>query len=289
MAGLSAVVPVRGDGEWGPVRIIEGDARDLPTIPPRSVHLIVTSPPYPMIPQWDELFEELGARDYESMHGILDAAWRAAARVLVPGGILAINVGDALRRVDDEFRLWPNHARILESVERLGLRPLPYILWKKPTNKPNAFLGSGFLPPNAYVTLDCEFILLFRNGGLRSFPPRDPNRHASGFSRGERDRWFSQVWEDIRGAPQSRGDRRTAAFPDEVPARLIRMFSCRGETVLDPFAGTGTTLWAAARAGRTALGVERDPALVSQLRERASEGSSPRPTPGARAPRPRRA
>src|SRR5271156_2540387 len=147
------------------IEIIEGDARDLPTVPARSVHLIVPSPPYPMIPQWDEVFASLGATEYAGMHRLLRAAWATAHRVLVPGGLLAVNVGDALRSDAEGFRLWPNHARILEDAVELGFRPLPYILWKKPMNRPNAYLGSGFLPPNAYVTLDCEDILLLRNGG----------------------------------------------------------------------------------------------------------------------------
>jgi len=158
----------------------------------------------------------------------------------------------------------------LVAATRLGFSPLPYILWKKPTNKPNAFLGSGFLPPNAYVTLDCEFILPFRKGGLRRFPPHDPQRTASRFSRGERDRWFSQVWSDIRGVSQRSVAGRTGAFPSEIPERLIRMFSVEGDTVLDPFAGTGTTLWAALRWGRSAVGVEWDPRVYAELKETAA-------------------
>ena len=212
-----------------------------------------------MIPQWDALFRRLGATDYPAMHALLAEAWRAVRRVLVPGGLLVVNVGDAVRSVDGEFRLWPNHASVIDACVRAGFHPLPYILWKKPMNKPNAFLGSGFLPPNAYVTLDCEFLLPFRRGGLRRFPPHDPSRSASAYSRAERDRWFSQVWDDVRGIRQTSAGRRTGAFPAEIPDRLVRMFSVAGDTVLDPFAGTGTTLWAAARRGRKAIGVEIDP------------------------------
>ncbi|HLY77275.1 MAG TPA: DNA methyltransferase, partial [Thermoplasmata archaeon] len=146
----------------GSVRIIAGDARQMAGIPPGSVALVVTSPPYPMIPQWDGLFAGWGATEFETMHQELDRVWAGCHRALIPGGILAVNIGDAVRTVSGEFRLWPNHSRVVAAAEALGFRSLPYILWKKPTNKPNAFLGSGFLPPNAYVTLDCEFILLFR-------------------------------------------------------------------------------------------------------------------------------
>ena len=286
----------------GAVRLLAGDARRLDGVADRSVHLIVTSPPYPMIPQWDDLFESFGATSYPAMLRVLDDAWESCHRVLVPGGILAVVIGDALRRVDGEFSLWPNHAATLAGAQRAGFHPLPYLLWKKPTNKPNAFLGSGFLPPNAYVTLDCEFILLFRKGPLRRFPPHDAAREASRFTRAERDHWFSQVWEDVLGVPQRSEAGRSGAFPPELAERLVRMFSVRGDTVLDPFAGTGTTLWAAARWGRNAVGVEWDPARFRALESaakdrglltrrpragtRRSEGAASR---DARFPRPRRA
>jgi DNA modification methylase len=255
-----------------------------------------------MIQQWDGLFRALGATDYAGMLRVLADAWAECQRVLVPGGILAVNIGDALRSVDGEFRLWPNPAETLRAVSRLGLVPLPYILWKKPTNRPNAFLGSGFLPPNAYVTLDCEHVLLFRKGQLRRFPPHDAARLASRFSRQERDRWFSQVWTDIRGARQDSPRGRSAAFPPELAERLVRMFSVEGDTVLDPFAGTGTTLWAAARWGRNAIGVEWDGGTYCDLEAsarvrgftpsaRAADSAEAKPGAGrgGRSPRPRRA
>jgi len=249
----------------GRVQVLEGDARRLDGIAERSVELVLTSPPYPMIPQWDEQFRTLGADTYPAMLGVLADAWRACYRVLVPGGLMAVVIGDALRRGEEGFRLWPNHAATLLDAERVGFRPLPYLLWKKPTNRPNAYLGSGFLPPNAYVTLDCEFVLLFRKGDLRTFPRRDPRREASRFGRAERDRWFSQVWGDVRGAPQRGPAGRTGAFPAALAERLVRMFSVVGDTVLDPFAGTGTTLWASAGLGRKAIGVELDRATYASL------------------------
>ncbi len=157
------------------------------------------------------------------------------------------------------FRIFLNHARVAEDLGGVGLTPLPYILWKKPTNRPNAFLGSGFLPPKAYVTLDVEFILVFRKGGPRRFPRGDGRRLASSYTRSERDEWFSQIWE-VRGERQARPDlgRGTAAFPAEIPRRLIRMFSVLGHTVPDPFLGTGTTSAVAAELGRNSVGYEID-------------------------------
>jgi DNA modification methylase len=231
----------------------------MPEVADASAALTVTSPPYPMIAMWDAPFASQGAQTYDEMHTLLDEVWREVARALIPGGLACVVVGDALRKVDGRFRLFPNHARVTQAFLALGLDALPYILWKKPTNKPNAFLGSGFLPPNAYVTLDCEFILIFRKGALRKFPRLDATRTRSAFTRAERDVWFSQLWQ-VKGSRQERGKdlRRSAAFPPEVPHRLVSMFSVEGDLVLDPFAGTGTTLAEAARLGRDALGYEID-------------------------------
>lgn len=242
-------------------------------VPDGSVHLVVTSPPYPMIEMWDALFQEWTGRSvedplfYKACHRVLDRVWMECARVLAPGGILALNIGDAVRTLDGaSFRLYPNHVQATDGCERAGLTPLVPILWKKPTNKPNAFLGSGFLPPNAYVTLDCEHVLLFRKGEPRVLPPKDPLRYASEMSKAERDAWFTQIW-DFRGTGQARSDlaRRTGAFPEELPHRLVRMFSVLGDVVLDPFAGTGTTLRVALREGRGAVGFETEPGLAQAL------------------------
>jgi len=234
-----------------------------------SVHFVVTSPPYPMIQMWDEMFEKAGAKNYDEMHDYLTKTWKECHRVLIEGGILCINIGDATRRIDHSFKLYPNHARIIEKCEEMGFMTLPYILWKKPTNKPNAFLGSGFLPPNAYVTLDCEYILIFRKGKLRKFEPKDELRYKSKFTKKERDSWFSQVWE-IKGTTQNHGEllRRTAAYPEEIVSRLIRMFSCIEDTVLDPFLGTGTTTKIAKQLGRNSVGYEIEKDLLPLIKEK---------------------
>jgi DNA modification methylase len=234
-----------------------------------EVHLVVTSPPYPMIELWDQFFESQRCQGYSAMHDYLEEVWRECYRVLADGGIMCINIGDALRKVEGRFRLYPNHAEILRRCEHLGFTPLPYILWKKPTNRPDAFLGSGFLPPNAYVTLDCEYILIFRKGAPRRFKPKDPYRYLSYYTKEERDAWFTQIWE-VRGERQEVGEveRRTAAYPEEIPYRLIRMFSIIGDTVLDPFLGTGTTTRVAVRLHRNSVGYEIDCNLLRLATER---------------------
>jgi DNA modification methylase len=267
----------------------------MPEIPDATVHLMITSPPYPMIKMWDTQFEHANPEIaklsqalqtdpqeetlnhlYEAMHTYLAEVWRETYRVLVEGGIACINIGDATRTVNGTFRLFPNHSRIIEHCTRIGFTALPYILWKKPTTKPKykgkgAFLGSGFLPPNAYVTLDCEYILIFRKGKLRQFPSHDLRRYDSKLTKKQRDAWFTQIW-TVTGTRQtaSQVERRTAAFPVEIADRLIRMFSVKGDLVLDPFLGSGTTTKAAMQAERSSIGYEKDEALLSLIEKRLS-------------------
>ena len=259
-------------------RVVIGDSRRMIEVKDETVHLIVTSPPYPMVGMWDDFFKQVSASDYDTMHEYLNQIWREAERVLVPGGLACINIGDATRTREGVFHLYPNHSRIIENFEKLGFVTLPYLLWKKPTTKPHykgkgAFLGSGFLPPNAYVTLDMEYILIFRKGPPRSFPAKDPLRYKSKFTKRERDEWFSQVWQ-VQGVRQNVDglERRVAAFPEEIPRRLIRMFSVIGDTVLDPFLGSGTSLRAAIELGRTFVGYEKQREMIEIIRKKTGTG-----------------
>jgi site-specific DNA-methyltransferase (cytosine-N4-specific) len=255
-----------------------------------SIQLMLTSPPYPMIQMWDnqfcqtdkrikQLWEKLPTTPetvrqiYDLMHENLTKTWQETYRVLIEGGIAAINIGDATRRLDNKFQLFPNHSRIIEACEKIGFTTLPYILWKKPTTKPHykgkgAFLGSGFLPPNAYVTLDCEFILLFRKKNLRKFTPHDPLRYESKFTKEQRDEWFSQIW-TLKGTRQTTDEieRRTAAYPNEITERLIKMFSIKGDTVLDPFLGSGTTMKTAIHNQRNCIGYEIEENLLPTIQK----------------------
>jgi site-specific DNA-methyltransferase (adenine-specific) len=248
-----------------------------------SVELVVTSPPYPMIEMWDETFGALsgdvtqaldaddGEAAFDAMHHVLDTVWDEVARVLTDGGIVCVNVGDATRSIGGEFARYPNGARIERALQERGLTPLPSIRWRKPTNGPTKFMGSGTLPTNAYVTHEHEQILVFRNGGKRSFPSGDPDRYESAFFWEERNRWFSDLWTDLPGADQDLEDEareRAAAFPLAVPYRLIAMYSVYGDTVLDPFWGTGTTSLAAAALARNSVGVDRDAGLLELGRDR---------------------
>jgi DNA modification methylase len=229
-----------------------------------------------MIEMWDEIFSLQnaaiksaldsgnGTAAFELIHEELDKVWAEVFRVLKKGGFACINIGDATRKVNGEFKLYANHSRILQRCQSLGFTALPEILWRKQTNTPNKFMGSGMLPAGAYVTLEHEYILIFRKGVKREFKTAADKlrRMQSSFFWEERNLWFSDVWADLKGTKQNNIDKnvreRSGAYPFELPYRIINMFSLREDTVLDPFLGTGTTTAAAMATCRNSLGVEVD-------------------------------
>ena len=255
-------------------------------VPDYSVDLMITSPPYPMIEMWDEIFskqntaigealkDENGNKAFELMNKELDKVWKEVFRVLVDGGFACINIGNATRKIGDEFKLYSNHSRIIEYCISLGFSSLPEILWRKQTNAPNKFMGSGMLPAGAYVTLEHEHILVLRKGNKRSFktPEEKLRRQKSAFFWEERNLWFSDVWEDLKGTKQNNIDKkireRSGAYPFELAYRLINMLSLKEDTVLDPFLGTGTTTMAAMATGRNSVGFEIDPNFTDHLSAR---------------------
>lgn len=259
------------------------NANRMLKIPAGSVDLVVTSPPYPMIKMWDDLFislnpeiskilnAEQGTEAFESMHQQLDRVWGELFRILKTGGIACINIGDATRTLGKNFALFSSHARILNYLTKLGFSVLPAILWRKQTNAPNKFMGSGMLAPGAYVTLEHEYILIVRKGGKRDFSSAEEkaNRAHSAYFWEERNNWFSDIWMDLKGTGQNLFDKdtrsRSAAFPFELAYRLISMFSVKGDVVVDPFLGLGTTMFAAATAARNSIGFEIDAGLSCQI------------------------
>ena len=248
-----------------------------------SVHLVVTSPPYPMIEMWDNIFADQnplikdtldrghGAEAFERMHGLLDPIWTELYRVLIEGGIACINIGDATRTIGGNFALYPNHMRVLKFLLDLGFTALPCILWRKQTNAPNKFMGSGTLPAGAYVTLEHEYILILRKGPRREFKTETEKkrRRESSIFWEERNRWYSDVWFDVKGTLQTLNANKTrsrsAAFPFEMVYRLINMYSVKEDTVLDPFSGTGTTTAACIASGRNSIGYEMDAGLKDAI------------------------
>lgn len=263
-------------------QVFFGPAQRMEAVKDGRIQLVVTSPPYPMVDMWDDIFTdqssgvgaalsaEKGMEAFELMHRELDKVWQELYRVTASGGFVCINIGDAVRSIGSDFCLYPNHSRILNFCLQLGFTPLPHILWRKQTNAPNKFMGSGMLPAGAYVTLEHEYILILRKGSKREFKSADETlrRQQSAFFWEERNIWFSDLW-DFKGTRQNLGGSgsrsRSGAFPFELAYRLVNMYSLKGDTVLDPFLGTGTTSLAALASARNSIGIEIDQTLKQTI------------------------
>jgi len=243
-------------------KLINGDARDLSFIPDESVHLVVTSPPYWNLKKYNENPNQMGhIQDYEAFLADLRKVWTHVLRVLVPGGRLVCVVGDVCvaRRRFGRHLVFPLHADICVICRQIGFDNLNPIIWHKIANASyevqngSKFLGKPY-EPNAIIKNDMEFILMQRKpGGYRQ--PSDRQRRESMIDKKDFGRWFQQIW-NIPGASLKN---HPAPFPLEVAVRLVRMFSFVGDTVLDPFSGTGTTMVAALKYQRNSIGVEIDP------------------------------
>jgi site-specific DNA-methyltransferase (adenine-specific) len=267
----AAQMGARDGDEPVSVELRLGDARDLSWLPDESVHLVVTSPPYWTLKRYNERPGQLGhVADYEGFLDELDQVWRHAYRGLVPGGRLVCVVGDVClsRREHGRHVVMPLHADIAVRCRKIGFDNLNPIIWYKIANAQfevengSKFLGKPY-EPNAIIKNDMEFILMQRKpGGYRK--PTDRQRQLSMIDKERFDEWFRQIW-TLTGASTKQ---HPAPFPLDLADRLVRMFSFAGDTVLDPFVGTGTTLVAAAAAGRNAIGVEIDPAYARLARER---------------------
>jgi len=245
--------------------IYNQDARSIGFLVPNSIHLVVTSPPYWTLKDYREHPEQMGyIADYEEFLRELDRVWQSCYDALVPGGRLICVVGDVClsrRKNEGEHTVVPLHASIQEHCRKIGFSNLAPIIWNKIANavfeaegNGGGFLGKPY-EPNAVVKNDIEFILMERKpGGYRS--PSVATRVLSVIPADRHKVWFQQIWTGVTGASTRE---HPAPFPLELAERLIRMFSFVGDTVLDPFLGTGTTSVAAARWGRNIVGVEVDP------------------------------
>lgn len=257
-----------------------GDARDA-EFPPGSVQLVVTSPPYWTLKEYRHSEGQLGSiAEYDEFLDQLDQVWSMCYRALTPGGRLVCVVGDVClsrRSRAGRHMVVPLHASIQERCRNLGFDNLAPIIWSKIANAvyevergPGGFLGKPY-EPNAVIKNDIEYILMQRKpGGYRR--PTKSARILSLLSREYFRACFQQVWTDVGGASTRA---HPAPFPVALAERLIRMFSFVGDTVLDPFTGTGTTQVAAAKVGRNSLGIEIDPVYMqmalARLRDSADD------------------
>lgn len=239
-----------------------GDARNLSWIPSKSVHLIVTSPPYWNLKDYEPHAAQLGGIDgYELFLEEMDKVWAECARVLVPGGRICCVVGDVCipRKHAGRHHVMPLHADFQVRVRKLGLDNLTPILWFKIANGAQEASGNGAgfygkpYQPGAIIKNDFEYILFFRKGGeYRS--PTPLQKTLSMLTKVELTGWLRTAWTDIKGESTRKGH--PAPYPESLAARLIKLFSFAGDTVLDPFAGTGTTAVAALENGRNSIGLE---------------------------------
>jgi DNA modification methylase len=264
--------------------IILGDARDLRAIPNESVHLVVTSPPYFNLKPYasDAGGCQLGRiGDYECFLNELDRVWRECERVLVPGGRICCVIGDILipRRADGRHRVLPLPSDIQVRSRNIGLDNLTPILWFKIGNRTNESGGgsSGYYgkpyQPGAIIKNDHEHIVMLRKpGGYRATPMIQ--KALSMLQRHEMDAWMRPIWSDIRGASLRAGH--PAPFPPELAERLIRMFSFAGDTIFDPFAGSGSTAVAAIRSGRNSISVEIEEEYLNSATRRAAREAASR-------------
>lgn len=253
--------------------LIHGDARSASALEEASVHLAVTSPPYWTLKRYNEHEEQMGhIADYDEFIAGLDEVWSNCYRALVPGGRLIVNVGDVClsrKKNNGRHTVVPLHATIQEHCKAIGFDNLAPIIWHKIANANYEVSGGGgFLgkpyEPNAVIKNDIEFVLMQRKpGGYRS--PSAQERLLSIISAENYQLWFRQIWSDL---PGTSSPKHPAPYPVEFAERLIRMFSFVGDTVLDPFMGTGTTNLACARWGRNSIGIELDPKYFELARKR---------------------
>lgn len=242
--------------------LYHADARDLSFIKDNGVHLILTSPPYFNLKEYRKGQNQLGIiDDYQQFVDELEKVWKECYRILVPGGRIVCVVGDVClsRRKYGRHAVMPLHSDIAVSCRRIGFDNLNPILWHKISNAAyeantnSSILGKPY-EPNAIIKNDMEYILMERKpGGYRK--PTEKQREESRIDKEDFQNWFSQIWE-MPGASTRNGH--PAPFPLELATRLVKMFSFVGDTVLDPFSGSGTTMLAAINTNRNSIGVETE-------------------------------
>lgn len=245
--------------------LIVGDARTMPELVEGSaVHLIVTSPPYWTLKEYDRGAgaDQLGhLESYDAFIDELDRVWKRCFDVLTPGGRLCVVVGDVClpRKKAKRHHVVPLHANISVRCRRIGFDYLSPIFWHKIANAATEVAGNGasFLgkpyEPNGIIKNDVEYILMFRKPGAYRRPTQ-LQRDLSMIDRENHSKWFRQIWADVPGSSRYLGH--PAPFPVELARRLVGMFSFVGDNVLDPFVGTGTTSIAALRSHRGSVGYD---------------------------------
>jgi len=251
-------------------KIVHGDSRQMNFVADESVHLVITSPPYWQLKDYGDN-AQIGYHDsYENYINNLNLIWKECHRVLYPGCRLCINIGDQFARsvYYGRYKVIPIRTEIIKFCEIIGFDYMGAIIWQKVTTTNTTggatIMGSFPYPRNGILKLDYEFILLFKKQGV-SPTPTNEQKEVSKMTKDEWNTYFSGHWY----FPGVKQDGHIAMFPEELPSRLIKMFSFSSETVLDPFLGSGTTSLAARNSGRSSIGYEINsdfiPAIKSKL------------------------
>ena len=249
--------------------IISGDSRTMCELEDNSVHLIITSPPYWQLKDYGN-DNQIGFNDtYEQYINNLNLVWKECHRVLHDGCRLCINIGDQFARsvYYGRYKVIPIHSEIIRFCETIGFDFMGQIIWQKATTMNTtgggAVMGSFPHPRNGIVKLDFEYILLFKKQGNAPKPTKEQKEQAI-MTNEEWNTYFNGHWY-FNGAKQ---DKHLAMFPEELPKRLIKMFSFPNETILDPFMGSGTTALAARKLNRNSVGYEINPEYISLIKEK---------------------
>ena len=250
-------------------KIVFGDSRKLNEIADKSVQLIITSPPYWQLKDYGS-DDQIGFNDsYEEYINNLNLVWKECNRVLADGCRLCINIGDQFARsvYYGRYKVIPIRTEIIRFCESLGMDYMGAIIWQKTTTMNTsgggAIMGSFPYPRNGILKMDYEFILIFKKLGNAPKPTKE-QKEKSVITKEEWNQYFSSHW-NFNGVKQLQ---HIAMFPEELPKRLIKMFSFADETVFDPFAGSGTTSLAAMHLGRNSIGYELNKDFIPVIREK---------------------
>jgi len=250
-------------------KIIHGDSRKMNLVPDESVHLVVTSPPYWQLKDYGTDIQIGYHESYESYINNLNLVWKECHRVLHPGCRLCINIGDQFARsvYYGRYKVIPIRTEIIRFSETAGFDYMGAIIWQKVTTTNTTggatIMGSFPYPRNGILKIDYEFILLFKKQGVAPKPTRE-QKERSVISKEDWNTYFAGHWY-FAGVKQ---DGHIAMFPEELPARLIKMFAFVGDTVLDPFLGSGTTSLAARNLGRNSIGYEINQDFIPAIRQK---------------------
>lgn len=251
--------------------IINGDSRKMQELKDESVHIVITSPPYWQLKDYGS-DNQLGYNDsYESYINNLNLVWNESFRVLQKGCRLCINIGDQFARAVyyGRYKVIPIRTEIIKFCETKGFDYMGAIIWQKVTTSNTTggatIMGSFPYPRNGILKIDYEFILLFKKPGTSPKPDKELKKNSA-MTKEEWNTYFQGHW-NFSGARQ---DNHLAMFPEELPKRLIKMFSFVGDTVLDPFLGSGTTSLAAKNLGRNSVGYEINSEFIPIIKDKLS-------------------